>query len=104
MEDPKTAKGLVKRDVVKIVTPGTVTDTNLLADDSNNYICALYSKDSGAAAAFADISTGECEVYSGTEKDSSRSVIDELSRLSPSEVLVKEDFDESNRIGKGLRA
>ncbi|MBQ5331186.1 MAG: DNA mismatch repair protein MutS [Oscillospiraceae bacterium] len=102
MEDPRTAKGLVKRDVVRIVTPGTLTDTNLLADDTNNYICAIFSKNGETAAAFADISTGECEVYSGKQKDP-RSVIDELSRLSPAEVLVPEGFERDGEIERFVR-
>lgn len=59
MEDPATAKGLVKREVVRIITPGTVTDEAMLDKSRSNYLCAVCAGDEGAAAAFCDISTGE---------------------------------------------
>ena len=94
MEDPKLVKGLVKRDVIKIVTPGTLTDSKLLEDDRNNYICALYAKPDEICAAFADISTGEAELYihRGTNAEMSASVINELARFSPAEILVNDGY------------
>ena len=59
MENPKDAVGLVKRDVVRIVTPGTVTDNTQLEEGENNYICGIYAYPAGMALAVADISTGE---------------------------------------------
>ena len=65
MEDPAKAKGLVKRDIVRIVTPGTLTDTDVLEDSRNNYAAAVYIDGSHYGAAFADISTGELHVTEG---------------------------------------
>ena len=59
MEDPAKAKGLVKRDIVRIVTPGSVVEGNILEDGKNNYCAAVYISEGTAALAFADISTGE---------------------------------------------
>lgn len=87
-EDPALAKGLVKREVVKIVTPGTVTESTLLSDQKNNFLCAVCISDGSYAVGFADISTGsvfatEC---GGEEKD--KRLLNELSSYAPSEVLI----------------
>ena len=58
MEDPATAKGLVDRDVIRIVTPGTLMDASMLEEGRNNYICAVYADSNGAALAVCDLSTG----------------------------------------------
>ncbi|MBQ5311294.1 MAG: DNA mismatch repair protein MutS [Oscillospiraceae bacterium] len=89
MEDPKLVKGLVKRDVIKIVTPGTLTDQKLLQDDRNNFIAALYFGADDASVCFADISTGTAElfVHHGI-KDALKALPNELSRFSPAELLV----------------
>ena len=60
MEDPATAKGLVDRDIIRIVTPGTLMDASMLEEGRNNFICAVYRDSAGAGACFCDISTGEC--------------------------------------------
>lgn len=91
MEDPKLVKGLVKRDVIRIVTPGTLTESNLLDDSKNNFIASLYVHEGAASLCFADISTGTAELF--THKDKSpaelcESVINEISRFSPAELLV----------------
>ncbi len=87
-EDPALAKGLVKREVVKIVTPGTVTESSLLSDQKNNFLCSVYLSGDIYAIGFADISTG-C-VYS-TEclgDGKTKRLINELSSYSPSEILI----------------
>ena len=66
MEDPKLAKGLVKRDVVRIVTPGTVMDDSMLAPNQSNYICAVATDETGAGICFCDLSTGEAQATSFT--------------------------------------
>ena len=58
MEDPATARGLVKRDIIRVVTPGTVIESCMLQDDKNNYICSVYLKGKKAGVCFADVSTG----------------------------------------------
>ena len=90
VEDPATAKGLVKRDIVRVVTPGTVIESSMLQDDRNNYIASLYLKGEQAGVCFADVSTGTAHV---TELSSSKlglAVIAELCRYHPSEVLMNE--------------
>ena len=62
MEDPATAKGLVKRDVVRVITPGTVTENSMLDESNNNFLCTLSMSDQVAGLCFADISTGEVHV------------------------------------------
>ena len=58
MEDPALAKGLVKRDIIRVITPGTVIESSMLQDDKNNYICSIYLKEGKAGVCFADVSTG----------------------------------------------
>ena len=87
MEDPALTKGLVKRDVVKIVTPGTVTDTRSLDEKKNNFLALIYcGKDTGTALAFADISTGEL-FSTKLAGDDVTAVLDELASFGPSEIL-----------------
>lgn len=91
-EDPAQAKGLVKREVVRVLTPGTITDGDLLDEDSNNYICSFYSRGDECALAFADVSTGEARLYSFSGKEMTDRSISELSRFMPSELLINEGF------------
>ena len=89
MEDPKLAKGLVKRDVVRIVTPGTLTEQNLLRDDRNNYIASMYTDGKSVSLCFADISTGTAVLFVHHDmQDARRSLPNELSRYDPAELLV----------------
>ncbi len=89
VEDPKTAKGLVKREVVRIVTPGTNLDTNALDETKNNYImCIVYTEDKYGISV-ADVTTGD---YYMTEVDSKRKLLDEISKYMPSEIICNESF------------
>lgn len=94
VEDPKFADGLVKRDVVKIVTPGTITEQTLLDDKKNNYISAYIIEKKEAAFAYADISTGDIYVSSVFNENIDSKIIDEIARIAPSEIiLTNKDFD-----------
>ena len=62
VEDPSKAKGLVKRDIIRVLTPGTVIESSMLQDDKNNYIASIYLKGKRAGLCFADISTGTAHV------------------------------------------
>jgi len=98
VEDPKTAKGVVKRDVVRIVTPGTLTDDMLLEDKKDNFLCAIHPDAKGyAAVSWVDISTGHFFVQRIAERD----LLDELQRLAPAECLLAdrrgELFDSETR-------
>lgn len=85
IEDPAVAKGLVKRDIIKIVTPGTVLDSSMLNDKTNNYIACSYISKTGFALSICDVSTGEF-LATSAEANPTR-LIDELSKFMPSEFL-----------------
>ena len=80
VEDPATAKGLVKRDIVRVVTPGTVIESSMLQDDRNNYIASLFLKGDEAGICFADISTGTAHVTQLKNAKIGMAVIAELCR------------------------
>ena len=89
VEDPKLAKGLVKREVIRIVTPGTNLDMQALDESKNNYImCIVYLADRYGVS-IADVSTGD---YYVTEVDSERKLFDEITKFSPSEIICNESF------------
>ena len=84
-EDPKLAKGIVKREVIRVVTPGTVIDEELLDDRNNNYLAVVYGEESGYGFAVSDVSTGE---IFATQVANAESVMNELSRYEPKEIIV----------------
>lgn len=84
LEDPKGAKGLVERGVIRVITPGTVTDENMLDEKKNNYLCIIY-KNETVGMAFCDISTGE--VFA-TCVSGEKAVLDETARYAPSEIIM----------------
>lgn len=88
VEDPRQAKGVVKREVVRVVTPGLITEEQLLDDKDNRYLAAICKKGSLWGLSLLDISTGEFLV---TERENLDALLDELSRMSPSEILVEEN-------------
>ncbi len=89
VEDPKLAKGMVKREVVRIVTPGTTTDSQALDETKNNYImCIVYMADKYGIS-IADVSTGD---YFVTEVDGERKLLDEITKYAPTEIVCNEAF------------
>ena len=86
-EDPAAAKGIVSRDVIRIVTPGTVTESNMLPEDRNNYLAAVYLE-GDAGLAFCDISTGELTVCRASGDHVSEETVNALARFSPSELIA----------------
>ena len=90
MEDPATAKGLVDRDIIRIVTPGTVIASSMLEEGRNNFICAIYQDSAGAGLCFCDISTGEISVTSFTGPDANQHLCNELGRFSPREAMLSD--------------
>ena len=89
VEDPKLAKGIVKREVIRVVTPGTNMDIQALDESKNNYImCIVYLADKYGIS-LADVSTGD---YYVTEVDSERKLIDEINKFAPSEIVCNESF------------
>ena len=89
VEDPKLAKGLVKREIIRVITPGTQTEETALEEGKNNYLSAIYPGNSGIGIATVDISTGE--LYSLSVSDS-KELLDEISRFSPKEILCPIGF------------
>lgn len=90
MEDPATAKGLVKRDIIRVVTPGTILESKMLQDDRNNYIGSIFVKGKKAGLCFADISTGTAHITDLSAAKISDAVIAELCRWQPREILINE--------------
>ena len=88
MEDPAAAKGLVKRDIIRVVTPGTVTDAACLDEKTGNFICAVYADSRSAGIAFCDITTGRAHLTSFAGKDWAEHIINELGRFFPAEAVL----------------
>ncbi len=94
LEDPKLTKGIVKRGITRFVTPGTVMDSGLLKDKSNNFLVSAIQVGKIFGLSFIDISTGE---FSASEWDSFKELLEEVYRLSPSELLLPERFYAKNK-------
>ena len=86
-EDPKAAKGLVKRDVIRVITPGTVMEQSMLEEGKNNYICCMFSSGKTIGICFCDISTGELNTTEISGRDSYNALINQLSSYAPKEIL-----------------
>ncbi len=89
MEDPKQAKGLVKREVIRVVTPGTLTNSQVLEESKNNYLMGIVYIDGVFGVSTVDVSTGD---YLVTEVRNERSLLDEIYKFSPSELICNEAF------------
>ncbi len=102
-EDPKAAVGLVKREVVRVVTPGTVTDGSLLSEGQNNFLSAVAYGHSGVSLAFADISTGEVSAtfYEGAPETSA--LQSELAAYQPAEAIINTDSGKCSEITEFLK-
>lgn len=91
-EDPATAKGLVKRDIIRVITPGTVMESSMLDESKNNYICCMFAKNKNIGLCFCDISTGELYATEISGKDSYNVLISQLSSYNPREILIGGDI------------
>ena len=100
MEDPRQAKGLVKREVIRVVTPGTITSSQVLDETKNNYLMGIVYMDGIYGISTADISTGDFMV---TEVDSDRELFDEINKFSPSEIICNNAFYMSGVDMDGLK-
>lgn len=96
-ESPKEAKGIVRREVVKIITPGTVIDTDYLDDKSNNYLLGLHIKDDVAGISYVDITTGEFKTTQLEGEGIISRVLNEIHKVSPNEIIVEEKTYEKYR-------
>ena len=89
-EDPATAKGLVSRDVIRIVTPGTVTESIMLDETKNNYLACICYGEEDVGMSFCDVSTGELTVSEATGKDAAEKTVNALARFAPTELIFNE--------------
>jgi len=103
VEDPATAKGIVKRDVIRIVTPGTVTDSAMLDDKKNNYLMSLYKYKNFFGIAFVDITTGEFTSTSIIAGNTIGKLMDEIARFSPSEIVANGEFLKDENLVKDVK-
>ncbi len=88
MEDPATAKGLVDRDIIRIITPGTVIAASMLEEGRNNFICAVYQDEAGVSLCLCDISTGEMSAAAFSGPEAGEHLFNELGRTAPREALL----------------
>ncbi len=102
LEDPRYAKGIVKRDVIRVVTPGTVIESNMLDEKKNNYIMSIYKNGLFFGMSVCDISTGDFLSAQIKQSNNFSKLLDEMSRYSPAEVVVNEmmyaSLEEINKI------
>ena len=90
VENPSEAKGIVKRDIVRIITPGTVIEDNMLDEGVNNYLAAVCLENGNYGFCFTDASTGECFVTEIAIDNAEQKIIDQISRFKPSELLISD--------------
>lgn len=106
MEDPALAKGLVKRDIIRVITPGTVLESSMLDETKNNFICSLFVQDNRAGVCFADVSTGELHATTLAAKNAAaltEQLQNELARYSPSEILISQGALDLNSLPKFIK-
>lgn len=95
LEDASVAKGIVKRDVVRVVTPGTIVDSKILDEKKNNFLCTVYGERNAFGVAFSDLSTGEVYV---TRVGSKQKLIDEMARYMPTEIIVNTEVFKNAKV------
>ncbi len=94
LEDPKTTKGIVKRGVIRVLTPGTIVESNLLEEKKNNYIMSIYKSGLYFGLSVCDISTGEFYSSEIKEENNFELLLDEIARFTPSEIIANSNFFE----------
>ena len=104
VEDPKFAKGIVQRDVIRVVTPGTITDQTVLDEKTNNYLVSIYLDDSGVGISYVDNSTGEMYTteFLGELSENNIFLIDELGKILPSEIICNDKINNNTKLLKIL--
>lgn len=96
VEDPKEAKGLVKRAITRVITPGTITDMESLDNRKNNYLLSIFQNDYGLSISYCDISTGKLVSFEikGLSSSIGKKAIDQIEKINPSEILINSDFSD----------
>ncbi len=98
LEDPALAKGIVKRDVTRVLTPGTVIESTMLDESKNNFLGCIYASKKFVGICFADISTGSVHLTQFENKNSQKRIINELGRFMPSEIIINADVLKLNQV------
>ena len=95
VEDPKEAKGLVKRAITRVVTPGTITDIDALDNRENNYLLSIFQNDFGLGLTYCDISTGQLTSFEikGSKDLIAKRTIDQIEKINPSEIIINSNFN-----------
>ncbi len=93
VEDPAQAKGIVKREVIRVVTPGTITSQSILSEKENNYLAAVYASQEAFAVAYCDISTGELYLTEYAGENLYATMLNELVKIKAKEIILREDFE-----------
>lgn len=104
MEDPRLAKGLVKREVIKIITPGTALNESLLEEGGNRYLVYLREDDGVLCLVLADVSTGECRWFTANGSERLLAVEEQLFRLQPSEIVLHSGIEQWDRLEEWLKS
>ena len=102
-EDPALAKGLVKRDIIRVITPGTVIDSACLDDRRGNFLCGIFLDGQNAGAAFCDMTTGHTHVTAFSGDDRAEHLYNELSRFSPAEAVLSAGAYDNGELVEYLR-
>jgi DNA mismatch repair protein MutS len=92
MEDPALAKGMVKREVIRVITPGTIVETNMLDEKKNNFLASIFKVGIYYGLSYTDVSTGEFYTTQITEGNNFNKLLSELSRFTPAEIVVNEEM------------
>lgn len=104
VEDPKLAKGIVRRKVIKIITPGTAINEQVLEDKRNRYLVFLHEKDEQVCLTAADVSTGECLWFIASGAERLLNITEQLFRLQPAEIVLHEEPDYWDKLHEWLRS
>ncbi len=103
LEDPKNAKGIVKRGVVRVITPGTVIDSSLIAGEANNYLMSISGKELEFGLSFLDVSTGEFMTTQFADNQDYDRIISEAARMRPAECILSSSFFENKKLHDRLK-
>ena len=103
VEDPASAKGIVKREVIKIITPGTVLEDTMLDEGKNNYLCAISIDKDSYGLCFVDASTGELHLTDVSGENTAKRVIDELGKYNPREIIATGGIHKKEEISEFIK-
>ena len=103
LEDPSTAMGLLKRDVIRMITPGTLLESSVVVEKNNNYICGIYYTENSVGVAFADISTGQISVTAFFGEERISKLIGEIGVYAPREVVINVEVSAIDGLERFLR-